>query len=880
MEKKTGRIHWSIIIIICMVSFSYIPAAAETIIDNSDDRVSSTGLWYASGASGYYGADSVWSRDGATYTWSFIPEISGNYEVSMWWTTWPSRSDRVPVDIQYEGGTGRVYINQQVDGGTWNRLGKFRFKAGQIYKIKITADRKPASTCADAVRFIHVADNVLPTAVIESISPNPALPGEEIIFSGYGTDPDGLIAGYNWYSTLDGPLSDQPSFNAAKLSEGVHSIFFKVVDDAGAWSPEVHITVDVNNYQVQTTEQIFLAPGYASRDAMPFFNRALNEMGAKFENGVWTYLNTARNRNYLMYPVTTNEEFKNALRTEGAHIIYFGHSNYGLGQVFATPEEIKKGGINDIYHIDDDRIINLSSPWIHVNLKRMRTVQAYPFWWPVFKDGSSGIMPYDFGEPRGNPPHNYYITYQLPGDPAYYLMETIRGSAMERFPDSPAEPWYSPSGELPDADNPEHRKYYIRNTSSWRPSVELTGDWNESRTNPGFFAENYLATTSGQGNNQVKWLFNIPEAGAYIVSAWWPEGTASAPNVPYIIDHSSGSSTVLADQRVNGGKWNVLGSFSFKKGENSIAVTNASDVGEVAADAIRISHPGNPPDLLHGNFYAETRSGTAPLEITLIGNETGDVTKWLWDFGDGTTKEGRDDVLHVYKLPGSYTVSLTVTGPGGTVTKTKEAYINVGVSELPLQAEFRPPSAGLRTGKAPLNVRFRDLSTGSISSWSWDFGDGTKSTARHPSHTYEKPGNYTVTLTVTDAEGKTRTETKGNIIRVVVFEKKLDNVDYPKTHLKNKAILFRKELEVPKEEMRYARLLYSGCDSGHYYTDTFNRGIMFYATDSSSDGESAMTQYLKAYVAGKSDYEIWQIIQDVEPLYDYYDFRKPPAQQY
>ena len=97
--------------------------SAEVIIDNGGPGTSFTGGWDVSGATGSYGSNSVWSRDGAKYTWSFTPSASGNYDVSMWWTEWPSRSTSVPVDITHSGGTARVTINQQVNGGKWNSLG-------------------------------------------------------------------------------------------------------------------------------------------------------------------------------------------------------------------------------------------------------------------------------------------------------------------------------------------------------------------------------------------------------------------------------------------------------------------------------------------------------------------------------------------------------------------------------------------------------------------------------------------------------------------------------------------------------------------------------------------------------------------------------------
>ena len=91
--------------------------------------------------------------------------------------------------------------------------------------------------------------------------------------------------------------------------------------------------------------------------------------------------------------------------------------------------------IEDILYVDDDRIINTSSPVAHVRLSGMRTGQAYPHWWPIYKDGTSALMPFDFGDPNGDPVYNYYPTYQVPGDPTYHKIETVHNSAIERFPD-------------------------------------------------------------------------------------------------------------------------------------------------------------------------------------------------------------------------------------------------------------------------------------------------------------------------------------------------------------------------------------------------------------------------------------------------------------
>lgn len=79
-------------------------------------------------------------------------------------------------------------------------------------------------------------------------------------------------------------------------------------------------------------------------------------------------------------------------------------------------------------------------------------------------------------------------------------------------------------------------------------------------------------------------------------------------------------------------------------------------------------------------------------------------------------------------------------------------------------------SADITLGCVPVRVNFTDQSTtptGTIVSWEWDFGDGTTSTQRNPSHTYTNTGFYTVTLIVTSSTGCTRTISRGRYIRVV-----------------------------------------------------------------------------------------------------------------
>ena len=103
--------------------------------------------------------------------------------------------------------------------------------------------------------------------------------------------------------------------------------------------------------------------------------------------------------------------------------------------------------------------------------------------------------------------------------------------------------------------------------------------------------------------------------------------------------------------------------------------------------------------------------------------------------------------MHKYSKSGKYTISLTVSNAASSSAVTKSSYVTV---LSPPVASF---SASPVSGKAPLKVTFTDKSTGSPTSWTWNFGDGTSSTAKNPVHTYSKAGKYTISLTVKNSAG-------------------------------------------------------------------------------------------------------------------------------
>lgn len=199
-------------------------------------------------------------------------------------------------------------------------------------------------------------------------------------------------------------------------------------------------------------------------------------------------------------------------------------------------------------------------------------------------------------------------------------------------------------------------------------------------------------------------------------------------------------------------------------------------IGSAAADQTGTWHSGTnvelnlaastapPPPA--ADFGASPTTGDAPLTVAFVDNSTGSISAWSWDFGDSSSSTAQNPA-HEYTTPGTYTVALTVTGPGGSDTQTRVAYITV--TEPVPEANF---SGSPQTGVVPKLVSFTDLSSGNITSWNWEFGDGGTSTAANPSHEYTTPGTYTVALTVSGPGGS---DTKTRVNYISIYEEIIAN---------------------------------------------------------------------------------------------------------
>ncbi|RLE40440.1 hypothetical protein DRJ16_07165, partial [Candidatus Woesearchaeota archaeon] len=84
------------------------------------------------------------------------------------------------------------------------------------------------------------------------------------------------------------------------------------------------------------------------------------------------------------------------------------------------------------------------------------------------------------------------------------------------------------------------------------------------------------------------------------------------------------------------------------------------------------------PSVIEANFTSDKTYGVKPLTIKFTDLSEGEVTSWAWDFdGDGVIDSTVKNPTYTYMKSGIYNVSLTVSGPGGSDTETKNEYIRV-----------------------------------------------------------------------------------------------------------------------------------------------------------------------------------------------------------
>lgn len=152
---------------------------------------------------------------------------------------------------------------------------------------------------------------------------------------------------------------------------------------------------------------------------------------------------------------------------------------------------------------------------------------------------------------------------------------------------------------------------------------------------------------------------------------------------------------------------------------------------------------------------------------------------FTWDFGDGSNPEthGTESVIHTFPAPGPYHVKLTLTDT--TYCNSPALLDTLIFIAANVKADFSTPPVGC----APYNAGFTYTGVGG-QTFQWDFGDPASGAANtsalaNPSHTYQTPGTYAITLTVTDLNTCNITDTKS--FTLVVYDQPVASFSFTPT---------------------------------------------------------------------------------------------------
>jgi len=185
----------------------------------------------------------------------------------------------------------------------------------------------------------------------------------------------------------------------------------------------------------------------------------------------------------------------------------------------------------------------------------------------------------------------------------------------------------------------------------------------------------------------------------------------------------------------------------------TLIVTDNDGASESISQAIQIGPTNLPPTAAFS--FSPTNPGVngwVQFDGSASSDPDGSVSSYAWNFGDGTSGAGAV-AWHRFATPGTYLVTLTVQDNDGASNSTSRT-IQVGTANLPPTAafSFSPINPGINAW-----IQFDGSASsdpdGSVSSYAWNFGDGTSGTGAAAWHRFAAAGTYAVTLTVRDNDG-------------------------------------------------------------------------------------------------------------------------------
>jgi len=235
------------------------------------------------------------------------------------------------------------------------------------------------------------------------------------------------------------------------------------------------------------------------------------------------------------------------------------------------------------------------------------------------------------------------------------------------------------------------------------PQATVVGTWNIGNTSSDKYGVDYRYKAPGDGSAYLRYTPNLPLAGNYQVCEWHPQGSNRTTNALHVISYNGGEQTVYVNQKSDGGRWNVLGTFNFAAGTGgNVRITDVfPDTTQlVLADAVKFVWPSVMPPVVLSPPLGQTINAGDEVSFYVLAAGA-EPLSYQWRF-NGTNISGATGTSHCIQTvvasdAGAYDV--VASNPGGT-TNSSAAVLTVAGTDLPPTITSQPQSQTVALGAA------------------------------------------------------------------------------------------------------------------------------------------------------------------------------------
>lgn len=203
-------------------------------------------------------------------------------------------------------------------------------------------------------------------------------------------------------------------------------------------------------------------------------------------------------------------------------------------------------------------------------------------------------------------------------------------------------------------------------------NATIVGSWSTGTSAADKYGSDYRYKSAGTGSAYLQYAPNLSASGSYQVFEWHSAGTNRTTAAPHTITYSGSSTTINVNQQANGGKWNLLGTWSFASGTAGNVKIKDSFTGSsyvVIADAVRFTKITTVADIIVDN----SNSGFAASTNWSTGTSSTD--KYGADYRYHATGSTTDRATYSFNISTALSYEIYAWWPQGSNRSTATPYI-------------------------------------------------------------------------------------------------------------------------------------------------------------------------------------------------------------